>query len=498
MRPSDPRNNAEALVRAGRLEEAIALLRAAAERTPADPAAWTALARTLAAANRPDLALDAWERALTLDSSAPSALAGKGRALQALARPEEARAAFEAALAAGDKGPEARYGLALIAFDTADYETAAAHAKRLPAAPATAWLKARIDLARGDPAAAKTGLERLLKSPGLDESSRSDALLLLGQTLDQLGDTTTAFKAAMDGKTLQRRLFAGRAAGRETETTKLLRLATWFGAAKPWRWTPEPARQREAAGHVFLVGFPRSGTTLLEQALAANFDIASLEEAPTLADAYQEFLRTDAGCERLGKLTAAQAESWRRRYWEVVREHGVEPRRKVFLDKAPAGTINLPLVARLFPDARILFAIRDPRDVVLSCAMNAFQMNALTYEFTSLETTAACYAAAMRLAEIYRRVLPLRIHEVRYERLTRDFGGELAMICRFMGIDYRLQMIDVEAATRGRTVRTPSATQVRGGLDRGREGRWRAYAAELAPVQKILAPWVRAFGYPPT
>jgi hypothetical protein len=246
------------------------------------------------------------------------------------------------------------------------------------------------------------------------------------------------------------------------------------------------------------VGFPRSGTTLLEQALAANFDIASLEEAPTLADAYQEFLRTDAGCERLGKLTAAQAESWRRRYWEVVREHGVEPRRKVFLDKAPAGTINLPLVARLFPDARILFAIRDPRDVVLSCAMNAFQMNALTYEFTSLETTAACYAAAMRLAEIYRRVLPLRIHEVRYERLTRDFGGELAMICRFMGIDYRLQMIDVEAATRGRTVRTPSATQVRGGLDRGREGRWRAYAAELAPVQKILAPWVRAFGYPPT
>lgn len=492
---TDPHRAADALVRAGRMNDAIAVLRAAAERAPADPAAWTALAGTLAGANRPDLALSAWERALALQPSAPAALAGKGRALQALARPEEAQAAFEAALAAGDKGPEARYGLALLAFDTADYETAAAHARRLPAAPATAWLKARIDLAGGNQAAAKSGLERLLKLPGLDEASRSDAFLLLGQTLDQLGDNSAAFRAAMEGKALQRRLFAARAAGRETETAKLIRLTAWFGAAKPWRWTPPPTRRREAAGHVFLVGFPRSGTTLLEQALTANFDVASLEEAPTLADAYQEFLRDDAGCERLARLTAAEAETWRQRYWKVVREHGVEPNGKVFLDKAPAGTINLPVVAKLFPDARILFAIRDPRDVVLSCAMNAFQMNALTYEFTSLDATAACYAAAMRLAEIYRRVLPLRIQEVRYEKLTADFAGELAAICRFMGVDFRSQMVDVAAAARGRTVRTPSATQVRGGVDRGREGRWRNYAAELAPVRPILAPWVKAFGY---
>ena len=378
----DPRRAADALVRAGRMNDAIAVLRAATEHAPNDSAAWTALAGTLAAANRPDLALGAWERALALQPSAPAALAGKGRALQALARPEEAQAAFEAALAAGDKGSDARYGLALLAFDTADYETAAAHARRLPPAPATAWLRARIDLAQGNQTAAKSGLERLLKSPGLDEASRSDALLLLGQTLDQLGDSAAAFKAAMDGKALQRRLFAARAAGRETETAKLVRLAAWFGAAKPWRWTPQPARQREAAGHVFLVGFPRSGTTLLEQALAANFDVASLEEAPTLADAYQEFLRTDSGCERLarhhrrgsgGGLATALLERCRcanTASSRTARSSSTKaPRREL---------INLPLVAKLFPDARILFAVRDPRDVVLSCVMNAFQMNAFT------------------------------------------------------------------------------------------------------------------------
>jgi tetratricopeptide (TPR) repeat protein len=491
----NPRLAADSLIRAGRMNEAIAVLQAAADRSPRDPGAWTALAGTLAVANRPDLALGSWERVLGLDPRAAIALVGKGRALQALARPEEAGAAYEAALALDKKDPEARYGLALVAFDTADYESAAAHARRLPAAPATAWLNARISLAQGDFAAAKVGLDRLLKSSGLDEATRADALLLLGQALDRLGEPGPAFKAAMAGKALQRRLNAARAAGHEGETAKLQRLAAWFGAARPWRWTPQPADPDGPARHIFLVGFPRSGTTLLEQALAAHPHVAALEEAPTLAEAYQEFLRTDAGCARLAKLAGAEAEGWRRRYWEVVREHGVEPNGRVFLDKAPAGTLNLPLITRLFPDARILFAVRDPRDVTLSCAMNAFQMNALTYEFTSLETTAACYAAAMRLAEVYRRALPLRLREVRYEKLIAGFAGEMAEICRFVGVDFRPQMADVAGAARGRSVRTPSAVQVRGGLDaRGLE-RWRAYAAELVPVRDVLAPWIKAWGY---
>lgn len=496
-RPTDPRQAAEALIRAGRMDDAIAVLRAATERTPRDPSAWAALAGTLTAANRPDLALSAWERALGVDPRAPAALAGKGRALQALARPAEAKAAFEAALAAGGEGPEARHGLALLAFDAGDYEGASGHAARLPPAPATTWLGARIDVARGDFAAATRGLEKLLAAPGLDEASRADALLLLGQALDRLGETGVAFKRAMEGKALQRRLFAARAAGHETETAKLRRLAAWFEAADPtpWQAAPPLPDDGEAAGHVFLVGFPRSGTTLLEQALAAHPNIVALEEAPTLADAYQEFLKTDAGCGRLARLDAAEVARWRANYWRVVRQHGAEPKCRVFLDKAPAGTLNLPLVARLFPTARILFAVRDPRDVVLSCVMNAFQMNALTYEFTSLTTTATCYAAAMRLGEIYRRVLPLELREVPYEALLEDFFGELAAICKYVGVEFRPEIADVEGASRGRTVRTPSATQLRGGLDKGREGRWRAHATELAPVREILAPWVTAFGY---
>ena len=157
-----------------------------------------------------------------------------------------------------------------------------------------------------------------------------------------------------------------------------------------------------------------------------------------------------------------------------MRQHGANPSGRVFLDKAPAGTLNLPVVAKLFPAAKILFAVRDPRDVVLSCAMNAFQMNALTYEFTSLAGAAACYDAGMTLAGIYRRVLPLSVREVRYERLVEAFADELAAIADFIDVGFDPAMADLASAARGRTVRTPSAVQVREGLSRRGVGRWRS------------------------
>jgi hypothetical protein len=248
-------------------------------------------------------------------------------------------------------------------------------------------------------------------------------------------------------------------------------------------------------GHAFLLGFPRSGTTLLEQALAGHPDLVALEEAPTLAEAYDALLADAAGLARLARLTAAEAEHWRAVYWRAVAAHGADARGHVFLDKAPAGTLYLPLIAKLFPEAKLLFAVRDPRDVVLSCFRSSFQMNALTYAFTDLAETARCYAASMALADIYRRVLPVELHEVRYERLVDDLEGELARIVGQLGLDPAPGMTDVAATASRRVVRTPSAPQVRAGLNRQGLGRWRAYTDQLAPVLPILQPWIERFGY---
>ena len=124
-----------------------------------------------------------------------------------------------------------------------------------------------------------------------------------------------------------------------------------------------------------------------------------------------------------------------------------------------------------------------------------FQLNAMTYAFTSLAETAACYDACMRLAQVYRRVLPLPLIEVRHEALVEDFDKVLAEIAVFLGLEVTPEMADFAATASRRSVRTPSAPQVRAGLNRRGIGRWRAYERQLAPVLPLLAPWAEKFGY---
>jgi hypothetical protein len=389
----------------------------------------------------------------------------------------------------------ARFTAAREAFERGELEQASALMAGDSGRPGADWLAANIAAARGELDTARGLAETLAGRAGIGADARAQALLLLAAVLGRQGESARAFAAAGEAKAIQRRLFAARAASHESESHKLKRLGAWFAGNSAWTpASPPPPGPDDPAAHVFLVGFPRSGTTLLEQALAAHPAIAVLEEAPTFAEHYLAFLADDAGLARLAALGEDEAAQWRAAYWRSVRAHGAQPRGHVFVDKAPAATLYLPLVARLFPAARILFAVRDPRDVVLSCFFNLFAMNALTYAFTDLGEAAACYGACMELAELYRAKLPLAWREVRYEALVEDFAGELAAIAAFIGVQFDPGMARVEGA--GRRVRTPSGPQVRAGLNLEGLGRWRAFAPELEPAMPALIPWVRRYGYP--
>jgi tetratricopeptide (TPR) repeat protein len=473
------------------------------ESAPREAEGYVALAGCLLVARRPEVALQVCDVGLREAGPSSALHCAKARTLQSLSRVGEAATAFRAALALDSTRAEARFGLALQAVEAGDWDEAAGLSAPLLANgntdPAAEWLAARIALGRGELEAARAHAQQALSSGAHAPDQLAETALLLGEALDGLGRASEAFAAFTRGKSALRAFYAERAAAAEPESAKFERLARWFAAADPTPWQAAPPSQTAEAArrHAFLVGFPRSGTTLLEQALAGHPDVIALEEAPTLAEAYDAFLADAAGLERLARISAAEADHWRAVYWRVVRTHGVDPSGRVFLDKAPAGTLYLPLIAKLFPQARVLFALRDPRDVVLSCFRSSFQMNALTYAFTDLGEAARCYAACMAMAEVYRRVLPLALHEVRYERLVEDFAGELGAIVRFLGLETTSGMTDVAATARRRVVRTPSAPQVRAGLNRQGLDRWRKYAAELAPVLPILAPWTRRFGYGP-
>jgi tetratricopeptide (TPR) repeat protein len=496
------RSLAGARQREGRLDEACALFERAVALAPSDPNGWAALAGCLLLARRPQAAMEACEAGLRGLPRASVLHVARARILQSLSRVPEAAGAYHRALALDAGSAEARLGLALQAIEAGDWAAASELAAPLLASPNPGpqldWLGARLAFGRGDFEETCLRTRRMLAAAGLSADQSAETALLTGEALDALGRTAEAFQAFRLGKNALHAFYAERAASRESEVDKLTRLAAWFRAADPAPWrAPQVERTADpgARGHAFLFGFPRSGTTLLEQALAGHPDLVALEEPPTLAEAYDAFLTTPQGLERLARLTAAEAAHWRGVYWRVVAERGTVVGGKVFLDKAPAGTLYLPLVAKIFPDAKVLFALRDPRDVVLSCFRSSFQINALTYAFTDLAEAARCYVAVMDLAAVYREMLPIALQEVRYEQLIDDFESELGRIASFLGLQLTPSMLDVAATASRRVVRTPSAPQVRAGLNRQGLGRWRAYNDELAPAMPILEPWIERLGY---
>jgi thioredoxin-like negative regulator of GroEL len=494
---------AGALGRAGRFDDAIVKLRQAIALLPARYEAWAGMAECEAAARRPEAALAALDGAIVRAPKLAALRCAKAAILRGSGHGEAAAALYAVALDIDPSCVEAVLGSAALFSDGGRAAEAASLLATLPTEVRTRldvrWATARLALAVGDWDAARTEAEAILVTPGLSAQQRSEAQLLRGEAAGEQGDRTTAFAAAVAGKALLHCLYADLAASRESEAAKSLRLGEWWGAAPAAAWEPVPFAAPEvaqASAHAFILGFPRSGTTLLEQVLAGHEDVVVLEEAPTLADHYAAFLSDDDGCARLATLTAAEADVWRARYWAIVAAHGADAGGKLFVDKAPAGTLTLPLIGRLFPDARILFAVRDPRDVVLSCFRTAFQMNATTYAFTTLDDTARLYDAVMVMAAAYRRRTALALTEVRHEALLADPDAEIARIAAFLGLSHAAAMVDVAATAARRDVRTPSARQVRAGINWRGVGRWRDYAADLAPVLPTLAPWVAGFGYP--
>lgn len=256
-----------------------------------------------------------------------------------------------------------------------------------------------------------------------------------------------------------------------------------------------PPQSNGPVGHAFLLGFLRSGTTLVHKIIDTHAEVNSLEEQDTLADATRAFLSTPSGLEKLWHASDAEIAHHREIYWNRVRQFGGEPDGKLFVDKFPINTVKLPLIARLFPEAKILFAIRDPRDVVLSCFRRRLAPNPTTDEFHSLESTARFYDAVMRLAQVCRSKLPMSIHDVYHEKLVRNFEYETKQICDFLGLKWDEGFRRFARASHLRAVTTPSAMQLAKGLNEAGIGQWKRYTEHLQPLMPLLDPWVAQFGY---
>jgi tetratricopeptide (TPR) repeat protein len=482
---------------AGDNQGALPLLLRAREQTPKHVDLLYALGTCLSQLGRPREGLENFDAAILL-APEDRLYFGRALALEDLSELDLARAAFEKVVALNPAHAEALARLALLAVQRGDAKGARDLAGRaLAIDPKEAC--ARIALAHAglelkDLATAETQVSALVRDQNLGPVNRAYAMSLAGDILDAQNRTSEAFSAYAASKAIQRDLYAPSMAGLESVAARELRLADYFVRADATQWRETP--QQVQATHVFLVGFPRSGTTLLEQVLASHPEITAMEERICLVDSAVEFFGSNTALDRLAGLSGDELEPWRQAYWKRVTQAGLAPSKPVFLDKMPLNAVFLPLIAKLFPGAKILFALRDPRDVVLSCFRRRFAMNAGMYEFTSLQTTAAYYGAVMRLIQVYRDSLALEIFEARHENLLADFESEARRLCDFLGVEFKNEMRGFAGRAKDQNIDTPSSAQVAQGLSVSGLAQWRRYRPQLETVLPWLAPFVSQFEYP--
>ncbi len=475
-------------------------VRAALAANPGDPAALTGMAWLLRQEGRLRDAVLHCDAALQADPAYVTAWLERGFILSSGGSMANALASYRRALELDPNCAEAHAGIASIMARDGDSAEARGHAARAlaldPANAIAAAALATMQLEAGDLQQAEALLGPLAPSLTVPSADRSLICGLLGDVRARLGQSADAYLCYAQAKADFAEVNAARMAGRESHRELIERITTNLTAAAQPAGTRAAEVPADAAQtHVFLLGYPRSGTTLVENILASLPAVSALEERPTLVEADMAFLVEPEGLARLASLDDAALKPYRQAYWDKVAQAGIDTPGRCFVDMDPLKSTRLPVIARLFPQARILLMRRDPRDVVWSCFHTQFALTNAALEFTTLERAARHYSAMMELIEVAQQRLALNLHTVSYEGLVRDFEQETRAICAFLGLEWSEDLRRFDRTAKARGVATASAGQVRKGLYDG-SGQWRPYAEYFAPVMPILAPWIAKFGYP--
>jgi Tfp pilus assembly protein PilF len=486
---------------AGDYAGAHRLLRQALTLSPGDVLVLGAIGAVLRKEGRYDEALTILDQVVAAEPRHAAAWLERGYVLDGLRTAPAARESYQRALAIDPNLAPALAKLADAAAKDGDAAGGRALAERAlaiePFEPTAICALAAIDIEGRDPRAAEMRLTPLLAKP-MAGDDRTRATTLLGDALDKQNRTAEAFDAYRAAQQNFRDIYAPVLAPTTTRLSHrsfIETIAAQVREAAPMRPpSPTGAIPGAAAKHVFLLGYPRSGTTLVENVLASAPGVIALEERDTLKDTDDVLVANDGTMRPLDDLAPDLLARLRAGYWTRVTAMAGEVAGRTFVDMNPFNGIKLPVIARLFPDARILIMRRDPRDVVLSCFRINFTPSPAAFAFSDLVETARHYDALMQLIELCRATLPIACHEVRYDRLVTDFEPTVRAFADFIGLEWTDAFRSFDRTAQARGVRTASATQVRRGLYDGR-GQWRRYADQLAPTLPILAPWVERFGF---
>lgn len=247
----------------------------------------------------------------------------------------------------------------------------------------------------------------------------------------------------------------------------------------------------KAAMHSMMVGFPRSGTTLLENALAAHPAIETFEEIPA-------FARMERYVHRLDRRTigAKEVREAREVYYGTIKRVQRKAAANRFVDKMPITSAHAVFVHKMLPELRYIFSIRHPYDVVLSCFFQSFKPNITMENFRSFAGACRLYDFTMsQWFSVFSLEHP-KVHYVRYDELVTSFEGTMESICQFLGVEWDSVIMQFAENAQLRPMRTPSYPKVRAGLSLGIQSYWKDFDFLFARKEaECLKKWVAHFGY---
>jgi Sulfotransferase family len=328
-------------------------------------------------------------------------------------------------------------------------------------------------------------------------SPGSEFFFALARIRDKLGDVDGTMQALGKAHELQMRKASLMipdliASGAEPLTTGLDPIS----AESRQQWVDMPPLGDDESP-IFILGFPRSGTTMLEQMLDAVPTLKAMDEQPFLQSVVERIERFGLRYPRdLHRLDAAQCADLRKVYWSLVRKTVKIQAGQRLVDKNPLNMLRLPLVNRLFPRSPIIFAMRHPCDVVLSCYMQSFGAPAFMLLCSTLQRLTRGYVNAMHGWLHHVAILEPALFSLRHEDLLDDFSGTAARLGEFLGIADSSPMLSFhEHARQKGYIATPSYAQVTEPVNRKGVDRWRRYRRHLEPSLPALKPVLEHWHY---
>lgn len=445
-------------------------------------------------------ALEAWP---TPEATPLEVTAGVGNLLMNLGQTRRAEATLRTAIAT--RPGDLNLLLTLVQFleRTNQVDEAADRLSTLLSDPKSELLGTELGLTRARVEQRQShhelALEVLIQSmPDFKQAHQRHLVLFpMAQSLDALGRHDDAFEAvtkAHRSQVAQVERTAPLAALRGPPQMKVTEFECSATDVALWDHSSAPPAERSP---IFVVAFPRSGTTLLEVTLDAHPGLKSMDEQPFIQNALEDMTALGVHYpDELGRLQPDQLEQIRAAYWNRVgRQVTLAPGERL-IDKNPLNILRLPVIRRLFPNSPVILAVRHPCDVVLSCYMQHFRAPDWALLCSSLPALVRGYRKTFDYWYRTAALVAPRVMEIRYEQMVNEFESTVRKMTEFLDLPWDDALLHpAEHARAKRYISTPSYAQVAEPVHGRAVGRWERYRHHLEPVLPELAPYITRWNY---